>query len=309
MHRLLVDRMKTLVATAALILLASLPTFAQVDLSGSWIARNSSDALINNPGPQPTLVDFLGLPLNQFGLARALLYSADELSEPERICAFYPEIYLVIGPFSLQIENETEPRNGTTIAWKIGGWEDRAPMEIWMDGRPHPSADAPHEMSGFSTGVWKDDVLTVSTTHMRAGFIRRNGAPSSDETTMLTRFFRHGDILTVTARINDPIYLSEPLYLTRIFAHSAVPAINSVGQPCTQGDEGVAEGDVPHYLPGKNPALDEMKKAYNIPPEAALGGAETMYPDYRKKLKGKYVPPEKCPRACGGPGDFPLRGQ
>jgi hypothetical protein len=308
-RHLLLDKMKALAIVGILILLASASTFGQVDLSGAWIARNSSDALINNPGPQSTLVDFLGLPLNQFALARALLYSASELSEPERICAFYPQVYLLIGPFSLQIENETELRNGTTISWKIGGWEDRAPMTIWMDGRPHPSANAPHEMTGFSTGTWKDDVLTVYTTHMRAGLIRRNGAPSSDKATMLTRFFRHGDILTVTGRIDDPIYLSEPLYLTRIFVHSSVPAINFVGQPCPQGYEGVPEGAVPHFLPGKNPDLDEMKKVYNIPPEAALGGAETMYPDYQKKLKGKYVPPEKCTRACGGPGGFPLRDQ
>jgi hypothetical protein len=32
-----------------------------------------------------------------------------------------------------------------------------------------------------------------------------------------------------------------------------------------------------------------------------------MYPEYRKRIKDKYVIPEKCPRACGGPGLFPLR--
>jgi hypothetical protein len=29
--------------------------------------------------------------------------------------------------------------------------------------------------------------------------------------------------------------------------------------------------------------------------EAVLGGPETMYPEYRKKLKDSYVIPEKCP--------------
>jgi len=58
---------------------------------------------------------------------------------------------------------------------------------------------------------------------------------------------------------------------------------------------------VPHYLPGKNPFVDELTKDYHIPAEAVMGGAETMYPEYRKKLKDKYVAPEKCVRNCGGP--------
>ncbi len=41
---------------------------------------------------------------------------------------------------------------------------------------------------------------------------------------------------------------------------------------------------------------------YNIPLEAVRGGAETMYPEYRKKLKDVYVAPEKCTRYCCGGG-------
>jgi hypothetical protein len=60
----------------------------------------------------------------------------------------------------------------------------------------------------------------------------------------------------------------------------------------------VASGTVPHYLPGKNPFLDEMTKLYGIPPEAELGGPETMYPAYRDKIKDKFVMPAKCQRNC-----------
>lgn len=294
-------------ATVLILLAASLPVFAQMDLSGSWAARNHSDALSNQPGPEPTPVDYLGIPFNEFGVARALSHSPSQLSMPERVCAFYSPVYMMLGPFGLKIWNETEPLNGSTVAWKIGGWEDLAPITIWMDGRPHPSKNAPHDMSGFTTGVWEDDVLTIYMTHVKAGISRRNGAPSSDQTTMTARFFVHGDLLTVTGRIDDPVYLTEPFYLTRTFQRMAMPAMRSVGQPCIQGNEGVAEGVVPHYLPGKNPFLNEMTELYNIPAEAVLGGAETMYPEYRKRFKDQYVIPEKCPRACGGPGLFPLR--
>jgi hypothetical protein len=32
---------------------------------------------------------------------------------------------------------------------------------------------------------------------------------------------------------------------------------------------------------------------YGVPEAAARGGAETMYPEYKKKLKGMVIPPAK----------------
>jgi len=55
--------------------------------------------------------------------------------------------------------------------------------------------------------------------------------------------------------------------------------------PCTVIDEGLTTRNVPHYLPGANPYLTEFTAASGIPPEAARGGAETMYPEYRLKMK------------------------
>jgi len=278
------------------------PLFAQIDISGSWSSYNDSDPLSQNPGPRWYPLDFLGVPLNAMGKQRGYLYEGEENSEPERICGFYPQLYLPIGPHGLKIWNETEPRNGTTIAWHLNSWEDRPEMTIWMDGRPHPSKYAPHPAEGFATGTWENDVLVVYVTHMKAWQVRKNGAPSTDEATMLTRFFRHGNELTVTSRIDEPTYLTEPYYLTKTYVQDGVAAMLSVGAPCIQGDEGVPEEKVPHTLPGKNPAVGEFQKIYNIPTEATMGGAETMYPEYRKKLKDNYKVPEKCPRNCGGPG-------
>jgi hypothetical protein len=45
---------------------------------------------------------------------------------------------------------------------------------------------------------------------------------------------------------------------------------------------------VPHYLPGKNllPAQNRNENdEFGTPYEARLGGAETMYPEYIKKLQ------------------------
>ena len=287
----------------------AVPAFGQIDLSGSWLPYNESDALSNAPGPRPLPLDFLGIPLTKDGQNRGLLYSPSYISMPERICSGYPPFYMFVGPPGLKIWNEQEPLTGTTLAWHINAWEDKPATVIWMDGRPHPSDNAPHPSGGFTTGKWENDVLVSYTTHFHSGLVRRSGAMMSDKATMTIHFFRRGEILTVTGRVDDPYYLSEPYYLTRVFREDPVRSINAVGPPCVQGFEGVQEEQVPHFYPGKNEFVGEITRKYNIPAEAYMGGAETMYPEFRKKLQDRYKIPDKCPAACGGPGEFGLRGQ
>jgi hypothetical protein len=282
----------------ALFLCVGFPALAQIDLSGSWASKNHEDALERGAGPNP--VDFTGIPFNESGRAKALSYSQSQLSMPERICAFYSQWHMMVGTFGVKIWNVPDPLKGGTSAWVVGEWEDRAAMTIWMDGRPHPSKNAPHSQVGFTTGTWDGDVLTAVTTHMLTGYLRRNGVMTSDQATMTTHFIRHGDMLTLASEIEDPIYLTEPYYITRTFVNTTNP-MSIGGPPCIIGDEGVEVGRVPHYLPGKNPFVDEMTKLYGIPREAALGGAETMYPAYREKIKDKFVMPAKCSRNCGAP--------
>jgi hypothetical protein len=52
-------------------------------------------------------------------------------------------------------------------------------------------------------------------------------------------------------------------------------------------------GAVPNFLPGQNPFVDEFGRKYGIPPTATLGGAETMYPEYQRKLKEMSTPGSK----------------
>ena len=283
---------------AAMILCLSFPALAQIDLSGSWASKNHEDALERGAGPNPD--DFAGIPFNESGRAKALSYMQSQISMPERICAFYSQWHMMVGTFGIKIWNETDRLTGKTIAWVVGEWEDRAPMVIWMDGRPHPSRNAPHSQEGFTTGTWDGNVLTSYTTHMLTGYLRRNGAMTSDQATITIHFIKHGDLLTLAAQLDDPIYLTEPYYITRSYVPSPT-LMNALAPSCIVGDEGVPVGSVPHFLPGKNSFLDEMTKLYGIPAEAELGGAETMYPAYRDKIKDKFAMPAKCSRNCGGP--------
>lgn len=66
--------------------------------------------------------------------------------------------------------------------------------------------------------------------------------------------------------------------------------------PCEIATEGtiVPAGMVPSYLPGKNELLSEFLAKYGILPEAALGGVETMYPEYIAKMRNmKTLPSPK----------------
>jgi hypothetical protein len=289
---------KAIIAAATLLGIA-FPALAEIDLSGSWSSKNHEDAMERGAGPNPD--DWAGLPFNEYGRAKALAFSQSTISMPERICWFQTQWHIAAGPFSLRIWSEQDPVTGKTLAWILGGWETRAPMTIWMDGRPHPSKNAPHDQTGFTTGEWKGNVLTAYTTHIKTGYMRRNGAASSDEATITTTFIRHGDMLTLTLVMDDPIYLTEPYILTRSYMLTEQP-VAVAGPPCLVGYEGVDSGRVPHYLPGKNPFVEEMNRLYHIPAEASLGGAETMYPAFREKIKDKFTIPAKCKINCGAPG-------
>jgi len=267
-------------AVALFCALAPVPAAAQGEIAGSWTPVSDED--ISNDGLP---VDYTAIPLNDEGRIRALSYSESQLSMIERQCQGWPQFYMVQGPFGLRIWSELEGTRGTVVSYTVGAWEDRPAMVIWMDGRPHPSQYAEHTRSGFTTGRWEGTTLVARTTHMKAGVLRKNGAPVSDRATLTTRFLRHGDLMTVLMVIEDPVYLAEPQVLTKTFRNSPqqVPA---VGPPCISTYEGREPDEpTPHYAPEENPFVDEVTKKFGIPREAVLGFPETLYPEYRQKLR------------------------
>ena len=228
--------------------------------------------------------------------ARALSYNYSMLSLPDGQCGYLTPYYIVLGPFGLHIWNEFDPVTGRLVAWKIGAWVDRDVTTIWMDGRPHPSPKLPRTYAGFTTGRWEGDTLVTTTTHMKASMIRRNGAPVSDQATMTMTSFRHGDLLTIRAVMDDPVLFlraarSEPR-LGPGFKR-AINLGNGVASPVSPSRSSrppTLTGVVPHYLPGQNPFVKELTEKHNIPVEAVLGGAETMYPEYRKSSRAMCLP-------------------
>ena len=263
------------------IVLFSAPGFAQMDLSGEWAPQFHEDQPERVGGPN--VGDYAGLPINEAGRMMADAWSADILSVPEHQCKPHPADYSPRGPAMLRLTKEVDTATQQVIAWHTHiSWQ--APERtIWMDGRPHPDEFAPHTWQGFSTGTWDGPVLKVVTTHLKKGWLRRNGVPRSDKAELTEYFYRHGDFLTWTAIINDPLYLTEPMVRTSDFR--VAPTQNIGPYPCLIVSEVDApHGWVPHWLPGENSDLDEFAKTQGVPAEAMRGGPATMLPEYRKKI-------------------------
>ena len=258
------------------------PAAAQLNLVGYWNPLFHEDVDERIPGP--SIGDYLGLPINAAARLRAESWDASLLSMPEHQCKPHPSTYGFRGVGVLRIWEDRDESTQQLIKIHTHiAWQEQH-REIWMDGRAHPPEYAPHTWQGFSTGHWEGDVLVVETTHLKAGWIRRNGLPLSDRATMTDRFHRYGDVLTHVSIVSDPVYLTEPLVKTNGFMLS--PNGTMTPYPCEPVVEIVrAPGAVPHYLPGQNPFIADFAKTYGLPPEAAQGGAATALPEFLESLR------------------------
>jgi len=282
---------------AALLLFLVAPFFssaalAQDDPSGEWANVFHEDEPERIPGPE--IGDYLGLPINAAARLRGDSWDATLLELPENQCRPHPSDYAWRGPALLRIWKEIDPLTERLIAYRTHiSWQSPE-QTVWMDGRAHPPDYARHTWQGFSTGKWEGDTLAVVTDHLKEGWIRRNGIPRSANATVSTHIMRHGDFLTVAVVIYDPAYLDEPFIRTTDFV--AAPQQQSDPYPCETVEEiDRPAGVVPNHLPGTNPFLNEFPANYGIPPEAARGGPETMYPEYIAKMKTM----KKLPRPTG----------
>jgi hypothetical protein len=268
-----------------LILLVGVPAFAQVDFTGVWQPRTNDEDLPERL-QGPSLVEFLGLPINDQARQWGLAYKSSRLSLPEHECQVHQVAYIHRGPLQVRIWEERDPVTHTLIAIheSISTYEQH--RVIWMDGRPHPGPYAAHTWMGFSTGVWEGNMLTITTTHIKQGWYRRENIPSSDEQTTLEHWVKNGNVWSHITVTDDPIFLAEPLTKSEEFILGTNPGSFNPFWNCEHIEEGEhSRGEVPSYMPGENPWMAEYAATHNLPQEVTLGGAATMYPEYRTRMK------------------------
>ena len=275
-----------------LVLIAPSPVHAQRDISGNWAALYHEDQPHRIPGPE--LGDYTGIPLNDAGRLKADSWDASILTLREHQAKPHPSTYSLRGPANIRITRQLDPVTQEVIGYELFGTFGQATRLIWLDGRPHPPAQAPHTWAGFSTGRWDGNQLEVVTSHLKAGWLQRNGVAHSDRATMTERFIRHGNHLTVVTIVDDPIYLQEPLIRTTNWVLNPDQEVRRTQFDVVDEVAVRRRGEVPHYLPGSPDAtrkLTEFASKYKLPPDAARGIAGTLYPGGNARRGGALALP------------------
>jgi hypothetical protein len=204
-----------IIAAWLLVLLGAAPAVAQINFVGEWTGRYHEDQPDRVPGEEPG--DFSGVPLNEAARLFGDSWDVARHSVLEHQCAPYTLPYMFFGPNQFRIWQEHNPDTQELVAMRMHLGTYQQERTIWMDGRPHPPDYAPHTFMGFSTGVWNGDTLTITTTHIKAGYYRRTGIPASDRLTVVEHWMRHGNVLSQVTIATDPVYLTEPYIRSQEF--------------------------------------------------------------------------------------------
>jgi cyclase len=258
------------------------------DITGEWQLQSDEDpGALGNLG-QPPLGDYSGIPFNDAGRMRAETSAESLWGTPEYQCRPHSAPHQWRGLGGARILKEQDPLTRDIKAYHIQFMRS-LDWPVYMDGRPHPPAYAPHTWTGFSTGEWIGNTLKVTTTHLKDGYLRRGGPQTTDAYTMTDYITRHGDILMIITVIDDPIYEDEPFVqsTTYVYDPTGVTATETCTASAFAENGGTDRHHVPHFLPGQNTALTEWLKVENwVPVEPTKGGVKTRYPEYRSTLNG-----------------------
>ena len=205
--------MRFAILPAALLLIAA-PATAQADLAGFWapvFGKVEPDpAMIAKLPPDTVVIDdtgaaefprmeFGGLKLNATALAHAETWNAEDEMTLQRVCQPPSIVYSVQGPFPFAIDQTRD-----LIVFRYE-YYDQVRL-IFLDGRGHPPADAPHTKMGHSIGRWEGDELVVDTTHIAPSTITNNGLDHSANIHMVERYklSPDGKALLATQWFEDP---------------------------------------------------------------------------------------------------------
>ena len=256
-----------------------------VDLSGYWAPALHEDLMERGAGSE--IADFGGFPLNEAGRLWALSYDPSRVTLRHHQCEAYLAPYQMRALGNFRIWEERESHTQRLLAIHVWAQTTEGHRIIWMDGRPHPPAWAPHTFRGFSTGQFVGNALVVSTTHMKNGALRRgNGVPQSDQATLTEYFVRHSDHLTNVTVVTDPVFLSEPIVRSNDYYRQPVDP-GAWLYACDDGEQILDRpaDAVPHYLFGQQPYAREFSGRYKLPLAASLLGGVTMYPELSARLR------------------------
>lgn len=193
---------------------------APIDLTGYWVSVVTEDWRFRMMTPAKG--DFPSIPLNADGRKVALAWDPAKDESAAESCKAYGPGNVMRIPGRLHI---TWQDDNTLKVETDAGTQTR----LFHFGRPQPPATAP-DWQGFSVAQWelagggrgrgaaavKGGDLKVVTTHMRPGYLQKNGVPYSADAVITEHFDAlekepNGDQwLIVTTLVDDPQYLNQP---------------------------------------------------------------------------------------------------
>jgi hypothetical protein len=196
---------------------ATAKSSAPVDLTGYWVAFVTKDWRFRMVTPRKG--DYQSVPMTAEArkVADAWNPAADEAAGNQ--CKAYGAAAIMRVPARFHIT-----------------WQDDNTLRIESDSGMQTrlfhfgSSQAPpgeRTWQGYSTAQWQRPAsLRVATTNLRAGYLRKNGVPYS-ENAALTEYFdlaplpSGGQVLMVTAIVDDPQYLQQPFTVSSQFLKEA----------------------------------------------------------------------------------------
>ncbi len=116
-----------------------------IDLSGYYNSVFHQDPAFTTAAG--ALVDWGGIPVNEAGRLYGLAWDASRITERQQQCPGYTPPYIFYAIQNYRISEERDPITQKVIAIQTYGQVSEAHHTIWMDGRPHPPAYAPHTAS------------------------------------------------------------------------------------------------------------------------------------------------------------------
>ena len=149
-------------------------------------------------------------------------------------------------------------------------------------------------------------IFTVTTTHMKFGYHRRNGVPASTLARMTEHYIRRdGTQLSLVQIVEDAAYLTEPLVRTQDFYLNPGQNVGGQGYGYEVADEipGWPKGYIPSYPLGTQHT--EFAVTLGVPFEATQGHAEAMYPEFLPKLRRLMAGASGAANEVGTPSPAP----
>jgi hypothetical protein len=206
---------------------------APIDLTGNWVSVVTEDWRWRMVTPPKG--DYSSVPLNEEGrkVADSWDLAKDEASGNQ--CRAYGAAAIMRMPGRVRIswENESTLRIDTdagtqTRLLQFGEVQKPAGEPTWQgqavaswEGLPQAARGGGGGQAQPTPAPPRGGSLKVVTTHMRPGYLRKNGVPYSENALVTEYFDRHAaygaEWFTVTTIVEDPKYLSQPFITSSHF--------------------------------------------------------------------------------------------